>query len=318
MIGRLAAWGAGLAMVLVAAGCGGDSGAGDSTMPAEAPLVQPTWESCAAAAPSARGLDGAQDALSMPRLDGSFQPVSAVVCGSAPVKQANGSTALVASENKATDIAAVVAALRLPDEAPTDGACTMDLPVVPWLALVDADGRWVQPGVPKDACGKPRIEFRDAFGAMRTTQVSAKPVQELESAEAAKTGCGQSWADMVWATSQMGLGRTALPVLPAADAAARICVYTVPEDQRGTGKPAGRFASGGRLAAEKWAGAREQLTVSKDAAACSTPATRFAVLQVEQATLYVEADGCERVLVEAGGRSSLRQGSESLGTLLFG
>ncbi|GAA2707083.1 hypothetical protein [Actinoplanes palleronii] len=116
------------------------------------PKVHSQWMSCAV-----KTGDG-QDALTLPRLTGSFPAVSAVICDDRPQPGATGS-----AEVRATDITALLATLRLPDEGATAQACTQELPFVPWLVLLDAQGRWIRPGVPVDSCGKPRQEFRDAY-----------------------------------------------------------------------------------------------------------------------------------------------------------
>jgi hypothetical protein len=294
MAGRLVI---GLALALAVGGCAGTA-AGDGR-PAGAPAVQDRWESCAVAQPG--GLDGAHDALGLQRLDDSFQPVAAVVCLAAPAKRAGGGTDLIAGEQRADDIAALVAALRLPDQSRTGGACTMDLPFVPWLALLDAQGRWIRPGIPADACGKPRREFRDAYQAVKMTPVATRPVREIESDEAASAGCEQRWADMVWVTGEWGGGRSSAPAagLPADDAEVRVCFYRVPADQRGNGKPAGEFEKGGRLPAAKWTTVKREVAAAAPAAACATPATRFALVRLPAGEIYVEADGCRRVLLES-------------------
>jgi hypothetical protein len=287
----------------VAGGCGG------AGRVAGAPEVNPRWESCDAIA----GQD--TDAPALPRLDDNFQPVSAVLCLTAPRQRATGGTDLVATEKRADDVAALVAALRLPDEEPTTGACTMELITVPWLALLDADGRWIRPGVPVDSCRKPRIEVRTALDRLRTTTVSSRVVQEIESDRAAATGCGQTWADMVWVVGQTSGGQHDIPGdLAAANVPVNLCVFRVPASERGGGKPAGRFESGRKLPAGTWVTVRRELTASGPAAPCRTPASRFALLRPPTGLIYVEADGCRRVLIND---VALRQGSPKLISLLF-
>lgn len=310
-------WMIGLGLALVAGGCAGPA----VERPAGPPVANPRWESCAvAAAPPSPGFTGAQDALAAPRLDESFRPVAAVVCRSAPVRRPAGGEDLVAAEERADDVTALVATLRLPDEKRTDDPCTADLPLVPWLALLDEQGRWVRPGIPADACGKPRREFRDAFAQLRTRRVSARVLAETESDAAAKSGCSQSWADMVWVASRFGSGGSADRADPPAGGTVRRCVYEVPADQRGTGKPAGRFQSGGPLPAATWTAVRRELSALPPALACDTPASRFAVLHPPgTALVYLEADGCRRVLIEGpAGPAALRQGSAALTKLVFG
>jgi hypothetical protein len=108
------------------------------------PKVHPSWISCASAVPQPSAESG-MDAVELPRLDGDFIPAAVIVCGTQVQRRADGGQDLLATENRA-DGAALVAALQLPDEAATDGACTAEPPLVPWFALLDEQGRWVRPG----------------------------------------------------------------------------------------------------------------------------------------------------------------------------
>jgi hypothetical protein len=263
-----------------------------------APVVHPAWTSCAGQA---------ADTAELPRLDDSFQPVAAVVCPVSPQLQAG-------VESRATEVTALVAALRLPDERRTADACTLELYQPPFLALLDAQGRWVQPGLPGDACGKVRIEVREALDDLRLTPVSAPPVQETEAAEA---GCSRQWADMVWAVGAMGAAGSGAPAVvpPGFDGPVpiRLCVYRVPEDQQGTGKPAGDFVAGRFLDEQQWAAVTREIEAAPAAPACTTPAGRFAVLHFGAGQLHVELDGCRRLLAPAAdGAETLRQASKTL------
>jgi hypothetical protein len=139
-----------------------------------APEVHDRWDSCETAAPSDDPNGSSQEAYGLPVLDETFPPVAAVVCRVELRERAGGGTETIAEELRAEDIGALVTALRLPDEEPTAQACTEEFHLVPWLALLDRDGRWVRPGVPIDSCRKPRIEFRKAFGELTTTTVSSR------------------------------------------------------------------------------------------------------------------------------------------------
>ncbi|MEU4421799.1 hypothetical protein AB0F81_14330 [Actinoplanes sp. NPDC024001] len=144
------------------------------------PAVQPAWASCADAAPLTDDEFGAggQDALKLPRLDGDFRPVAAVVCRVDVRERADGGNERVAVEERAGDVSALVETLRLDDEFRTAGGCDSDLPYVPWLALLDGQGRWSRPGVPVDSCGKPRAEFITAYERLSTEQVSATVLRQ--------------------------------------------------------------------------------------------------------------------------------------------
>ncbi|HWS37965.1 MAG TPA: hypothetical protein VN408_35185, partial [Actinoplanes sp.] len=117
--------------------------------PSAVPEVHPAWVSCADQPPAADVEQTTREAVTLPLLDPAFQPVQAVVCGAGEP-----------AEIRSSDISTLVAVLREPDEAtPTavddDGilvACTAEVRHVPWLALVDAGGRWVRPALPRTAC----------------------------------------------------------------------------------------------------------------------------------------------------------------------
>ncbi|GIJ68072.1 hypothetical protein Voc01_029890 [Virgisporangium ochraceum] len=293
------------------AGCGGSAGsAGSAGGPPGAPAEpQPSWTSCSAVgAPVPLPDLNPAESLQLPRLGADFEPTAVVVCRLEPDKRADGATDLVAAESRADgpdDVAAVLDAVRLPDERRTTGACTADLPGVPWFALVDADGRWVRPGTPADACGKIRIEVRRAVENLTLVRVSARPVRELESSGAAATGCTQNWADVVWVTGQHRTDAsppTGEDPFPSA-AALRVCVYRVPPAERGGGKPTGTFERGSELPAQRRPALAAALKQTTAAPACTTPASLFALVRPADdtaGTLYVELDGCQRVVVETG------------------
>ena len=218
------------------------------------------------------------DAFALPRLDAAdgFVAVAAVICAVGSEERADGGTDMVAIEERGTDIAALVDALRLPDALSTDGMCDLSLVLPPWLALVDAGGRWVRPGVPFDTCGKPRIEVRDAVESLTLTRVSTRSLREIESAGAAATGCGQGWADIVWVMTQGGSVRPGpIDELRVWADRLRVCVFVVPEEQKRSGKPAGDFVSGGMLTPERRdAVERALLAAGRPCRATRRPAVR--------------------------------------------
>ncbi|GIE76848.1 hypothetical protein Aph02nite_27980 [Actinoplanes philippinensis] len=288
-----------------------------------APVVHDRWESCDAALPKDQmdQFTAAHEALTMPLLDDSFQPVAAVVCRVGIRQRPGGGSEQTAEEARADDLTALLSALRLPDEASTAEICTADLPGVPWVVLVDRDNRWVRPGVPVDACVKPRTEFRKAYDGLVTVTVSSRVTGQIESDEAATAGCSQTYADMTWTTGAMGSeNKGTLGPLPET-ASARRCVYDVPASERGSGKPAGGFRAGGPLSAADWTAIRAEVAASEPASpACDQPASRFALVQLEPGgTLNIEADGCRRILAEVSdGPGVFRTSSERLTKLVFG
>ncbi|WBB66816.1 hypothetical protein [Micromonospora sp. WMMD812] len=310
-------------LAVVLAGCLAGGPAEERFRGDQPPRVVDRWTSCADEAPAAGLLPpGGSDATSLPLLDDSFTPVAAVLCGQQVQRRPDGGQEMVATERRADDVGALVAALRLPDERRAAGPCTLDMVIPPWLALLDQQGRWVRPGIPVGPCGKPRTEVGEALDGLRMTTVATRPIREIESAEAAAAGCVQRWADMV--AVQAGFGETTAPVSAAPSIAAgtalRLCVYDVPAAERGSGKPAGEFAYGRVLPPDRTAAVTRALATTGPVAACATPAGRFALLRPVDGTgpeVYVELDGCRRVLVTPpGGPPSLGQADPTLPGLL--
>lgn len=289
--------------------------------PMRTPPVRPRWTSCSVDAPQPSSAGGI-DAMALPRLGGDFAPVAVVVCAEQVQRRADGGQDLVATDSRADDVAALVAALHLPDEQPTDGACTLDLPIVPWFVLLDAHGRWVRPGVPKDSCGTVRVEVRDAVAGLRLTRLATRVLREIESAQAAASGCSQTWADMIAVeTTQGSHTRAAIGSSPFPPTERlRLCVYRVPHSEQGTAKPAGDFQHGAVLTPQRQALIENSLLAAAPAAKCSTPASGFALLSPADGTggeVYVELDGCRRIMVvPTTGNPLLSQGGAVLLALL--
>ncbi|WP_433126713.1 hypothetical protein ACQPWW_28320 [Micromonospora sp. CA-240977] len=312
-------------------GCGDtDIGPGGGDEPGPAQIVE-TWTSCAEAAPQAGAI------LSVPntgaptpagvepkigRIDSAFTPVTAVLCGRELRPGPGGGRDQVATERRATQIAPLLAALRLPDqESAGDVACTLDMIVPPWLALLDERGRWLRPYLPTDTCGKPRPELRTALAELSTTTVDTRVVGQVEGPAAEAAGCAQRWTDLVWVETSNGRPGPPAPATSLAAGPLRLCVYQVPSAQQGSGKPAGDFVYGGPLPAARQAGVLRALANRRAVVDCATPASRFAVLRPLDGTAgpdrYVELDGCRRFLVTAStGGGQLGQGDDALAALL--
>jgi hypothetical protein len=270
--------------------------------------------------------DGA-NAEMLPRLGTDFVSVAVVVCRGFPEQRPDGSTVAVEGEYRSEDVAALVAALRLPDQPRTADVCSLEMVTVSWFALLNAEGRWIHPGVPLDTCGKVRIEVREAIGNLKLTTVRSKDIATIVPKEATAAGCYPGYADMVWveasdASVASSLRREPLRTDPLASAAqVRLCVYTVAKQEQGTVKPAGTFEYGGVLAADRRAAIGKALAAAGAPAECSTPASRFALLANADKTLpqvFVELDGCRRLLVEPreNGPRLLAQADAALVALL--
>lgn len=283
-------------LVLAIAGCAHSTGT---------PVVNPVWHSCAADRdPNGGGTDA------LPRLDASFAPVAAVICRTVDQKRPGGGTDQLAVEDRATDVTALVTALRLPDGKHTDGGCTLDLVVPPWLVLLDAQSRWIRPGVPIDGCHHPRREVLNAISALHTTRVSSHLLRTVISDGAAASGCGQDYSDMAWAQLRNDPTRTAAPTaVPTPAAPVKVCIFRVPASERGGPKPGADYESNLTLTPQQWDAVEHELTHAGPPAPCRTSASRIAVL--DDGTV-AELDGCR--LVRIGGM--VRQGTPALAALL--
>jgi hypothetical protein len=283
---------------LVACGRPVPVGVGGPSVPTGQPEIMPAWTSCAEHAGQQQPFGGAE-AVELPRLGADFTPTAAVVCDMAPQARPDAGTDLVATERRTDGVTALVAALRLPDQPRADQSCTMELLIVPWFAVLDATGRWVRPGVPVDGCGKIRIEVRKAISALDLSTVSSRTVRTLETPEAVKAGCGQEWADIVAAeTFDKAVKAGAYAVEVDSAAGVRLCVYRVPADQQGTGKPAGNFEYGGVLDPQRWSSIEQGLRAAGPVRDCTQHAGRFALLRSATGAggeVYVELDGCQRI-----------------------
>ena len=254
--------GAALAVTLVAAGCAGQAGGtapadaqslasaepAAEPRPSSAPRIHPRWRSCAVE-PSMRPQDEGTDAVALPRFAGTFRPVAAVRCSEGEQRRPDGGTDAIAVEDRADDVAALLDGLRLPDAPPSDDmACDLGGYLPPRLVLLDDQGRWVRPSIPRDACAKPLAETTAAMDALHWTRVTTRVLGEAESAGAAASGCDQVSTDMVWFTGVHPPGRPG-ELAPMADDAAsvRLCRYEVTAKGRDSEKPQGDFVSGGML-----------------------------------------------------------------------
>ncbi|WP_433075204.1 hypothetical protein ACQP1P_28780 [Dactylosporangium sp. CA-052675] len=299
--------------VLVLAACARPAAAPALPPSPSPPVTHPAWVACPP------GDDDPTAPLGLPPLPAGFVPAGVVICADGLRTRADGGEDRVRRERRGSDVAALVAALRLPSEPRTAEACDLSLVGVVWFAVLDAAGRWLRPGVAADACGKPRIEVRDALDRLTLTTVRTTVLGETKSAAAAASGCEQRWGEMIGAVTAGSAG-SAGSAAPAGGADApkgpvRLCVYTVPASEQGSGKPAGDFARGGLLPADRWTVLRAKLLAAGPPVPCPAHAGRFAVLRAPDGAggeVYAELDGCHRLLFSTPSGNALRQGSAAL------
>ncbi|MGN9911212.1 hypothetical protein ACTMTJ_27015 [Phytohabitans sp. LJ34] len=259
------------------------------------------WVSCAEQAPkpppgNVRGM------MDLPRLPADFVPASVVICRG----EGRGTGPVVGNEYRGTDIAALVAALRLPDLPKTPGrdvACTLEAISWPWLALVDSAGHFVRPSPPRTPCGKPRAEVQEAITALKLTRVDSRVYDAHLAPEPAAARCEATWGDHVWIESRRAArpGPAGRPLAGAATVG--LCEYHVSADERGRTFPTGDFARGRVLPQPRRDLIEAALSTTGPAEPCTGPASRFAVLMPQgggYGEVQVELDGCRRVLSYPG------------------
>ncbi|GAA2335663.1 hypothetical protein [Dactylosporangium salmoneum] len=283
--------------------------------PAGSPEIHDAWTSCKdlpeRTPTGPAGLEGQADALMLPRLPDDFAPVAVVLCAMEIQDGPGGAKNQARVERRTTDVRELTAALRLPGlRPPADAACSLEAVILPFFAVLDAGGHWLQPGVAGDGCGHPRIEVRNALQHLHSTVVSSTVINEIESSAAAQSGCAQRYTDMVGTVTSDAGAKLDGPFEPATSDV-RLCIYTVPASEQGSAKPAGDFERGGPLAAAAWAELRAAMLAAGPAAPCTAHAGRFAMFQPAgngPGGVWVELDGCHRMWAEvATGGGSLRQ-----------
>lgn len=314
--GRAAA--AALVVLALSPACSAVAGPSAPRTPAP---VQQGWPGCVAVGAfeeDARG-EGPHGVGGVPE---GFAPTTAVICTGSERTDAAGNTVGVGLERTATDVGPLLTYLAQPDERAGEGACPAIGFLPPWLFLLDGDGRYVAPVIPRDACGLPigwsgrpvpweSLRYRDRV-------VRQGPV--VESAEARQSGCAMGYKDVVdtyAASSHVRPGGVGEDVFHGRTVS--VCVYEVAAADRGTDTPAGSFVSGHRLDArgsERLADALRAAPATP--ARCSTANARFAVLDAgDDGRAYAELDGCRRVVVE-GETTPVVHADDALVALLTG
>jgi hypothetical protein len=245
-------------------------------------------------------------------LDQDFAPVTAIVCNEKADQRPDGTVLKVATESRTNDVTALVTALRLPDEPLADDLCQQDnRTVYEWLALLDRQGRWVHPGLPRDACGQPLPKVFAAIRSLKRTPASSRTIQDPKWSRATAAGCAPQEQDAAWVIGvRFGVREPGRVLLPRTEDPVR-CLYRVPASEQRTA--AGELAGGGPLATDRWAAIKEAILASGPAKACTTPASRFVLLRTSQdgRRVYVEMDGCQRIWA-----LEMRQASPQLLALL--
>lgn len=130
----------------------------------------------------------AEQLISEVRVRPDFPAVAAVICDVTYEWVTNDRVITRSVERRGTDTAALMAALQLPDAPRTTDQCATDRPFLPWIVLLDHDGRWVKPRYPDSGrCAHPRPEVLAAVQHLPTRTV-ATTIVDGSSADATLTG----------------------------------------------------------------------------------------------------------------------------------
>ena len=273
-----------VAAALLTAACGSATGSG-STGDGPAPVSGPGSARCP--------FDGLPEGT----LPAGFETAWVLRCSNVvrPVT-GHGRWWFRVEERAHTGLDPLLAVLRRPDEKIRLGtACAGDGVGASPVALVDATGRVVHPRLPRDDCGQPQRQVRDALAALRFGEVKATRLYQEESQQSIDTGCGQMWTDL---NDEMLTGRPAAarPAWRKVPESVLVCLW----QPQGSDQPrllAARTVVGAELAG--LLARLDRLPAGK--VACTMPHHRFALIEYVRdggfdSAAYAELDGCRRIL----------------------
>lgn len=315
--GRVRSAGAGLLVLALAVACTTTAAPGAPRTPA---TVGPAWTGCEAV--GAFREDGRTTPPTTGAVPPGFTPARVVLCEEGERTNAAGDTVSVDLERTSTDVAPLLTYLAQPDGRPTQAVCTADGWIPPRLFLVDADGRYVAPTIPVDGCSKP-LGWRDHAGwtSLSYTDRVVREGEVSESAEAKASGCDMAYKDVVDAYATSSHRRPGgFAGDPFGGRPLKVCVFEVPEPDRGTDAPPGRFVSGRAIDdQERSTVVTALLATPETSPRCGRADARFASLAAPGGgpTLFVELDGCRRV-VSDGEATPVTRAGDALVALLAG
>jgi hypothetical protein len=221
-------------------------------------------------------------------LPAGFRPVALYSCGQDFEKVPGEGEWRVGVQRRAgSGLEPVVAALRLPDEPRSTGACTMEYDADGEVWLVDAAGRAVLPRWPRNGCGHLRPETGAALGRL-TYDATTRRREALQTPQSAlDSGCPTAYKNMVAIEAPTAHGPGSFAAMPKL--AGAVCRYRTDDAET----PSGPFITGHKADRAQWAALLAALEATGPAQPCHRNATEFVVI-AESA--YAEMDGCQRVL----------------------
>lgn len=268
----------------------------------------PAPDAAATATPAAPLGSGACQ-TTQPTTDGSGEPLPAdfdadilVVCGTEYRTFPDDGGWEVLVERRSRDAASRAEdLLRQPDPppaapppAPIEAICGLALPYFPHIVLIDADGRAVQPRIPRNECGQPDPALNAIAGPdAPLTEVAVTKLRHQTSQAEVASGC-QGYKNMIAVEAdQPSKPALAGPIFPARPEQLHVCIYQqVPGDPTSS-----EFSRGRPLTPAETSTLVDQLG---DAAAgpdrCAEPSLEYAVLSGHGGWVLIELGGCSRVL----------------------
>jgi len=291
------------------------------TQTAERPVASPqpsvSGPVCATAPVSPSGdIYSSADGVRLPE---DFTAVAVVECvvEARPVA-GDGSWDFLVEKRATSGVEAFAAALRRPDEPPTDGVCPAIGYLVPWFVLVDASHRTVHARIPATACGQPQGDAMTTLKALSFVEVSATRRDQVQTeaqvkvgAAAAAVGCSTPFKDMIAITDADKGSMTSAsdPILGTSPGLVTLCRFSAGQDT--DGMPMLTFVSGEKLTAAQSASVVTALAASGPAQPCRAAHTEVVGLFTEQnGWALVELDGCRRVT--SGDTGGSRQATPDL------
>jgi hypothetical protein len=199
-------------------------------------------------------------------------------------------------EHADTDAAALVAALRKPDEVTPPGTiCPANATSIGYVALVDAAGDVLFPRAPLALCGEPQGAVIAALKGLAFHEVHATRMHQEQSQPSIDTGCGQMWTDAfthdVLVGSKPAAARRLFGKVPDA---LRICLWQV--------KPVGypQLVSANTVTGAGLGTLLAALDGLPAAQSCTATHSRFVVIEYIRkhwfdGPVYAEVDGCRRI-----------------------
>ena len=287
----------------------GPSPSAEATPTAEAPLGS---GACSTTQPVA---DGSGEAL-----PADFVPDVLVVCQTESRTFPGDGGWQVLVEQRSRDLAEQAAVLlRQPDpqraEPGAELACRLSIPNFPHIVLIDADGRGVQPRIPRDECGFPAPAWYTLTGPdAPLTEVAVTKLRQQTSQAEITSGC-QGYKNMIAVEAERpSKPAVAGPIFPARPEQLNVCVYQqVPGDPTSS-----EFRRGRPLTPTETATLVEQLGEAGSGSGserCDNPSLEYAVLSGHGGWVLIELGGCNRVLRDDYTRGQLRTPSQFLAEL---